>query len=315
MSWIFGVVAPNLPPGFLSTLSAIHDPPLHRHVTGKLYIAAGGIGATCLGNPESPTNPWLVVGCGIRSDGERAVQLSSRDWQTILSSPNPDFLNLDGHFVAITWNGSNVRCFNDLFGMRTLYAAPVANGTAFSTRLDWLAKLKGGLDIDFGAFGGHWLSFNALSHESLVAGVKRMGPDSRGIIEPDSITINDNLWEPDLSELDSRNVTEVLQRHLRFRPYEELAMSFGLSGGLDSRLLLALLISSEGGSYSLHLFGHASEPDVQVAGRIGRDLRLQQDWFFEPLPAIDDCLVRMNEYVAQSQLIGPASAFLKLGGS
>ena len=106
MSWIFGVVARGFSPDFLSTLSTIHDQPLHRLVTEKLYITSGGIGATCLGDTESHTNPSLVVGCGIRPDEDRSVQLNSGDWQKILSSKNPDFQNLYGHFVAITWSGS-----------------------------------------------------------------------------------------------------------------------------------------------------------------------------------------------------------------
>jgi asparagine synthetase B (glutamine-hydrolysing) len=86
----------------------------------------------------------------------------------------------------------------------------------------------------------------------------------------------------------------------------------GLSGGLDSRVLLAVLQERKRQPFSLFLFGHPDEPDVQIASRIAQEERLEQQFFSElnPLPA--NTIDFLREFVLQTQLTSPASLWQKL---
>jgi len=316
MSWIFGVIAGDPSSPLLSRCSSIHSPPLHTFRAKNLYIAAGGITATCQWGqfPDSRNHGWIVVGCGIELGPNAASQLMPERWSELLSGNNPALTNIDGHFLAVTWDDSTVRCFNDLFGLRTLYVTQIEDSVAFSTRLDWIAKTKKGLEVDFESFGPHWLTYNQLSHDSLVKGVSRLAPCSSATLTADSISIRSDPWTPDLSTRDPEEMITVLTKLLRFKSNENLALSMGLSGGLDSRVLLSVLASENIQGYQLHLFGHPDEPDVRIARRIVRDFSFKQELLFETIPPMDECILRATEYIAQTHLIEPVSSFIKLGG-
>jgi hypothetical protein len=88
--------------------------------------------------------------------------------------------------------------------------------------------------------------------------------------------------------------------------------SLGLSGGLDSRLLLALLTSSSKQGYVTHTFGDPEDPDVQVAGRITTALGLFHHYFNDPLPDVERCVSGIRSFVAETILIEPGTSYLKL---
>jgi hypothetical protein len=85
----------------------------------------------------------------------------------------------------------------------------------------------------------------------------------------------------------------------------------GLSGGLDSRLLLTLLLSRKI-PFILHLFGVSGEPDVQIAQKIARDKNIALTRYDDPIPSVQECFSQVEQYVCQTSLVGSPSTMLKL---
>jgi hypothetical protein len=184
--------------------------------------------------------------------------------------------------------------------------------------LDWICKVKGDSQIDFEEFGPHWETFNQLSHRSLVKGVTRLGPNGRGVCSADEIAAAETLWVPEVRQgpnEQSKKPDALVSKLLALlNPRTEWAhrLSFGLSGGLDSRFLLALLMSRSAQSIVLHLFGHPDESDVRVAKMIAENEGIQQEHFHEEIPPAGECIGIIRDFVVRSGLTGPASLALKL---
>ena len=254
----------------------------------------------------------MTVGLGIERKETSCRFLKVSDWQTLLSKQKPDLSYIDGHFVAIRWQNGIVECFSDQFGLRTLYISRLANSIVFTTRLDWVALLTGKSEIDFEQFGSHWLTFNQLSYGCLVKGIQRLGPGGVAICKSTSIEIHNTPWLPNFSPEDSPPLEQTLTSLLNPEIENSHVLSLGLSGGLDSRLLLACLLAKSKKRFSLHLFGHSDEPDVSVAQQIANDYHLDQHFFPESIPKIGTNLIVLREYIAKTCLTTPASSWLKL---
>jgi len=89
-------------------------------------------------------------------------------------------------------------------------------------------------------------------------------------------------------------------------------ISLGLSGGLDSRTLLALLASPKNAKFWLHVFGNPEDPDVQISQAIARQENFSQLHCEAPIPDAAACMRWLSEYASQTQLIEPASTMLNL---
>ena len=314
MSWVFAVIGQNLSPQ-VEILSQIHTVPLVSFKTETLYLAAGGLKQTCLhhfGPIDGKPGGWLVLGTGIRLHDGYCALLSKAEWGEVLDEPTPRLEKLDGHFVALRWNESTVECFSDRFGLRTLFILKKDASVAIATRLDWLSHWTGGLDIDFAQFGSHWLTFNQFSHESLLQKVKRLGPGGRGVCSRESVSLQSNPWLPSGSVSSEEEARTKLLSFLHPEIKSEATMSLGLSGGLDSRLLLALLLSAGRQRFSVHSFGHSQEPDVKIAGRIAKDEHLHHEVLDDSVPGPQALVPQLQDYVAQTYLAAPASSWIKL---
>ncbi|MFB0509898.1 MAG: hypothetical protein ACETVX_05330 [bacterium] len=314
MSWVFGFIGQNLNSDRIKKFATIHHQPIHRIETNNIYIAAGGIKQTCQLGVFSESSGWLVVGSGIKKEAGQFRILSSVDWQSILTSDEVRLHELDGHFVVIKWQANQIKFFTDQLGLRTIYLAKTDNGIVFSTRVDWLARLLNNSQIDFEAFGAHWLTFNQISYDSMIKGIKRLGPNGFAVCNPTSLQVESKPWKPIAvsSDKSPEELEQYLMAFIQPKIEENYTRSLALSGGLDSRVILALLMSESKKSFSLHTFSHRSDPDVIIAQRIAQENDLQSFYFDAPLPKPDDCLVILKEYIGQTCANEPASTFLKL---
>ena len=317
MSWAFGFIGMSLSPTLRERLVALHDKPLHRAEDTGFYVRGGGMPETCCGGrlPDEPDGGWLVVGLGIRRHDDHCTFLDAAAWQQRLSQPTPDFASLDGHFVALRWRPGRLEAFTDQLGTRTLYLAALPDGLAFSTRLDWLAALHGHAEIDFAAFGTHWLTFNQLSTACLIQGFRRLGPGSHAVWRGGRVEIAERPWTPEIDEKDQNGTAfaRTLSALVRPKNGSGIMVSLGLSGGLDSRLLLALRKKQMGRApVFTHVFGSPHHPDVRVAWRIAEGEDCVQYRFNEPVPDADACLALLRNQVAQTQAVSAASSVLGL---
>jgi hypothetical protein len=314
MSWLFGVIGRGLSETHFHRYAGLHDPPLSVAADENIYVACGGIPATCLRGfnlPQGKNTGWCVTGLGMRLREGSLRFLSDRDWSGILEAPRPGLRDLEGHFVALRWTKERVDCFSDQFGLRTLYAGKISEGVAFSTRLDWVVKFMKSPRLNYVEFGSHWELFNQFAYGSLVHGVKRLGPGGHAVLTPTTLSFEQSPWTPVTEPASSGGPTGILKSCLTPQLEPPSTLSLGLSGGLDSRVLLSLLMARKT-PVSLHLFGFPAEADVVIARRIATTLGIPQRYLNEPLPAPDACLPMLTEYVAHTGLSAPVSGLLRL---
>lgn len=316
MSWIFGFLGKHdHSAGSIAKMRAIHRPPLFTIEREVFYLAMGGIAQVCQHGTfgemqKSEFSGWAVAGLGFEKNSENRKALAAADWQNLLSPPHPALSQLDGHFVALKWKPGHLQCYTDCLGLRTLFLLEIDSGCAFSTRLDWLAQMNSGCQIDFGIFGAQWLLFNQLTYDSFVHGIKRVGPAGVATCTPSSIQMTHKPYTPDFSGAARRSLHSVLQPLLDLESSDSEQLSLGLSGGLDSRALLTLLAANRQRPFALHVFGHAEHPDVGIARQIAAEEGFALRHFDDPLPDAEKSWDLLQDYAAQACVVEPASAIL-----
>ena len=312
MSWIFGVCSNT--ENLRSAAFPCHEPPLYRTVTPRLYLAAGGNPDTTFWDSSSDGSAgWIVVGTGITGQPDCRRLLDRDDWHRLLSSPSFDHHTLDGHFIALRWGPRLIEVFSDQLGLRTVYFGRCETGVCLSTRLDWLTRTTGLADIDYEALGSRWLMFNQLTYESGIMGIDRLGPGGHARInETCSFQQTWNPWAPRFEKGDPKNLPRLLKGILHCAVGQKRTFSLGLSGGVDSRLLLALLSSLAPGRFETHTFGNSGDPDVVLARRIASSLGVTHTHLDGTPEGATPTTDELRQFAAQTCLVEPVSSFLKL---
>jgi hypothetical protein len=295
MGWLTGFAGTSKP----ARLAVQHEQARFNIREPNLHAQAGGPAETCSGGKLQDGSAFFVTGVGIRDDHI----LQEKDWAALLAQTETDLADLDGHFVVLRWQPGRVELFTDSTGTRTVYLLEHQDGVYFSTRLDWLAQYSGPLDIDYARFGAQWLLANSLDTTSLVKQALRLGAGGCAVVEHGRLKVSLRPWSCTTTQLDhtGKGYKHALQKALRVsgpKPW-----SLGLSGGLDSRALLAL------GNYrNTHVWGPPDHPDVQISTGLARIAEVEHKYFQIQLPEITRCVALLRERVALTQVITPASA-------
>lgn len=308
MSWIVGYVGEHLTRPRRERLAALATDPVVERFGRTYYVAAGGLSETCAGGdlPDEQGH-WCIVGTGVRLEADECRLLRPSEWRRRLSAKRPSLDRLGGGFVALRCSTRRVEVFSDVFGLRSLYWRRVDDGYFFSTRPEWLAAIEGGLRVDWEAVGSHWLAYNQLAHRSLVEGVDRLGPGGHVTLTDVAATLESRPYSPNPGDGRSRP-RDLLSAQLRIT--DERILSLGLSGGMDSRTLLALRPDCD--RFAVHVFGPKSREDVQVALSIAEEERLTFSHFHVPPSDSDTLLQVIRRHVIFAQAVSPASAALSL---
>ena len=100
-------------------------------------------------------------------------------------------------------------------------------------KLDYIIEFKTAKEMV------NWLMYNQLSDKSILTNTDRLASGGTAVCKPTSITIQNELWEPEMAlDLHSCNLLPVLEETLSVPMYKGNNISLGLSGGLDYRVLL-----------------------------------------------------------------------------
>jgi PP-loop superfamily ATP-utilizing enzyme len=315
MSWIFGILKFNADAD-AAIYSKIHDKALYTFSSPKIYIALGGIKETCFFEPDEISHSgWAVLGIGIRVAHSGAEFLKKVDWKNLLSSKSEfPASELDGHYLALRWHDNEVRFFTDQFGLRTAYYTRSEIGYCFSTRLDWLAQLRDVSEINKTFLGGRWLLFNQLNYESGVVDIERLGPAANVIIKNDRVIKREfHYWLPDFQYTSDTSYAKALLESLVFLSFKsDRNVSLALSGGLDSRTLLAIIMGERNSNFFVHTIGDPHDPDVLISDRIASHYNLRRQYFNEPYPDTDTLISLSETFAAENMLTEPCSSILKL---
>lgn len=317
MSWLFGIVSSDITPDVVSKVKKFLPDSLYTYQSQNTYIVCGGLKETCLSslkmrNKDNTYKSWIVCGIGISPEtGEQKHVLTTNDWDAIFQQSEPCLDTIEGHFVALVWNKNRMMGYVDSRGIRDVYIAKHKQHIIFSTRFDWLARFGLSCSIDFSRFGSRWLAFNQFSHKSIVRPVERLGPGARLEMSEDHYAIHrpDRIHLPHINQ----SLDTVISSLTTFPVRAGYTIITCLSGGVDSRVLLSILLSVPRELWKVCIFGERHHPDVAVAHRIVNDLRLPYIHLDEEIPEESSIVQRMRIFVIHTQCVSPATDAIRLG--
>lgn len=306
MSWIFGFSG-NLSEQKKLSLSSIYPPPILKIDKPRMFIAAGGSGYTLNYSAEQR---WIVTGLGIEIDSDRSRMMLKQDWEKRIAGNS--LRDFQGHYLLVKWDDDKINFYSDPVGLRTIYFYKDKTGVYFSSNLDWIISIMGKIEIDFKEFGSRWMTFNQLSNNSFIYDVLKLPPASSAEIITGTVKLQSDTWFPELSSSNPENLFGILKSYLLISLPDSLKMSFGLSGGLDSRFLLSLLLQNKKQNFNIHSFGYNDDADLQIAKKISDELALKC-FFLQPHGmGSGQFLNKAGDYIAATQLIEPVSSYIKL---
>jgi len=195
--------------------------------------------------------------------------------EALLAMERPDWSRLGGQFVAVVHRAGRTLLFTDYFAAFQLFHD--AGRRFFSTSL--LAAARALPRLSFDPQGVYEFAFNVVpvGNDTVFAELRTLGPDE--LIELGDSAVGRRIEKP----LPEASVTMPLQERIAVHRERLGAVvrahvgQFGdaifcpLSGGLDSRLVLAAL-RAEGCDPSLYVYGGEESSDVRIARAIAPDI-------------------------------------------
>lgn len=224
------------------------------------------------------------------------------DWSDHLKILN----NIDGHFVAVKWNEDEIVFESDPLGLRDLYISESKSEIVFTTRVDWLAKSHK-LKINFNEFGSRWLLFNQITNNSVFHGVERIVSGKKATVALNGYDIKyyNYNWLPDEQgqNIDVENYSEYLKPLIFIGNKQTL----GLSGGMDSRLILSYLLEGNS-SWDTFTFGNPKHPDSLISQSLVNDYNIEHTQYHASLPPLENLIAKIRDYSIQTIVNNGVSA-------
>lgn len=187
--------------------------------------------------------------------------------------PLPDWTRLGGQFVALVRRSGRTFLLTDYFAAYQLFHD--GEKRLFSTSL--LAAANALPRLRFDAQGIYEFAFNVVpvGDDTVFAELKTLGPNQVLELGPDGAVAHD-IFKPLPGAVTEMPIEERIDRHRDrlTRVVRGYVGEFGdhvhcpLSGGLDSRLLLAAL-RAEGCRPHIYVYGPPDSPDVRISRLIG----------------------------------------------
>ena len=127
-------------------------------------------------------------------------------------------------------------------------------------------------------------------------------------------TINKYNWLPVKvgNEFSNNEFSDLLEKLIIFPSLNSQKITLGLSGGMDSRVMLSYLIKNKKLKWDSYTFGNDNSPDSYIAKNIASNLGINHEQINISFSTSDDCLDRIKNYVSQTLVNNPASGFLQL---
>ncbi|MGA9292593.1 MAG: hypothetical protein WBV81_08365 [Ignavibacteriaceae bacterium] len=268
MSWFIGYTGKNSPilNEYISSLNLIQKDEV---LVNNLRFVYGGKEVNLKTKSYPDSSGWIVSGIPVSAGTDKFRFMRNDDWKDLLSKKNLNLKNIDGHFAGLKWGNQGITFFNDRLGLRDIYFLKVNSSYFFSTRLDWIAKFNKDNRINIDEFSTNWLLTHKISWENIIECIEQLGPEGRAIIHNDSLEIINNPLIISSSRFkDNKHFIDSLRKFVTLPLDENKNLSLGLSGGLDSRLLIELLLSRNSSRWQTHTFGSNQNYDVKIARQI-----------------------------------------------
>ncbi|MGE5812188.1 MAG: hypothetical protein ACM339_11840, partial [Ignavibacteria bacterium] len=262
MSWIFGVIGNQ---NFnLESFLKDRDLQFSFH-SEKLSVFSGGLRENIFYKKQDESSGWIVCGIGIEKYKEEYCFTNLGSWESYIAGEK-DGKVLNGHYAGIKWKDGGILFFNDKLGIRDFYFLREKNFTAFSTRPDFFMALNHKFELNLKELSGYWLLTFPLTTNSIFKNIERLGPGGKYIfLETGCRKENaENNFEFK-DDLEAEEYVANLKKITNFPLFQGKKISLGLTGGMDSRVLLELMLESDSKNWQTHFFGPQELPDVITA--------------------------------------------------
>jgi len=271
MSWIYGY--------FGNQCARQRDlrPTLHSFDSPGLKIRAGGSGKNllCFKNPHQNGELVFVLGDPILRKQDDFCYPDASDWAR-LCADEQRVRDLDGHWLILFASQDGIRAYNDPLCQRSLYLHQSIDSCFFASEIS-LLKEAGLAELDARRFGAYWHSLfppqlrrYAASRESYYKDVKMLFQGSSLSLDANGLRIADRAFLPAEQRED---LPDILEKICLLPLKAGRRVCVGLSGGMDIRALLAILLKSGLPFGTVH-FGSDQGEDFRIAHQISADHKL-----------------------------------------
>lgn len=229
--------------------------------------------------------------------------------QRIISNPifenvNKFRENYKGNYACVTFDNDKLLIFNDLLGIRELFIYKNEEFVVFATSPELIAKLIG-FKLNFESFAGRWLLENQFGYSSLYAGIQRL--TSNSVIEIPLKNHQSSIisLEKFNYSINDEDASELIIRKLKALAESNSKIIFMLSGGIDSRYLLALSLKSRI-EFETMTIGPNEHPDNKFAKILSDKYQISH----KNIPILNDSekLIKLlPEFVVKSRFFASAS--------
>lgn len=312
MSWFCGAIG-NLSAKdryYFEELAANDHLVVHR--SEHLLLLAGGIPKTCTTQINDDGSGFVVVGKCISQSPLHFI--TADEWDDLTSKSQDAIPSLNGHFAAVNWTSDSCSFYTDRLGLRDITLYESHGVLYFTTNEAYLPTLTGtSHEVNWQAFSGRWTLSNQFSLDSIVKNTVRLtsGTGANFINGNLQISIAPPL-DLSLGNTDGENASELLRSFIELPHAEHEKLFVALSAGMDSRLLLSYLLSSQQKlQYSTYTFEDENHPDALIMAEMVYDLKFPNTIIGAELPADDAVLVKqLRKYLVAKKVTTNSVHFL-----
>lgn len=309
MSWFLGYYSKNNSPSQTRKI-ILPDDTIFKIETANYFLSAGGNKNIFF--DANGKEVFVVSGIGI---DKNLMTVADKNYWKLTALPkilNHDFI--DGHYAGASITADSFTFFTDPLGLREVFFFETDDKIYYSTRLDLILKL-GKFEIDFNEFGSRWMLLNQISTRSIVKNIVRLNCGSIASIQNKELNIKKFTWLPQESKK-SISIIEFsdLVKEFFLLSKENQKLSLSLSGGLDSRMLLSLLLNQRKLDWSAHTFSNSNLADEEVARKLASHFNFSLNIIKPPELSRKELFDFIKNYIANTYLTESAFNAVNLLG-
>lgn len=257
---------------------------------------------------HSSIDKFIVRGFGLLFKNDNYFWMDQTDWINYFKNNQKE--KIAGHYLKIQWDEKEISFSNDYFGLNTIYVYKNKNVSYFSSRLDYLCKIIESPVLNLSAFAGRWILFNQLTYEAIIKDVIKLPPNSILKISKNEIQIKTKNTDEGINY--NQKFFDRLNKLCNIIMPDDHYISLGLSGGLDSRIILAQYLDSKK-NIKLHSFGNIKQNDVLIASQIASDNSLEHN-IFDSIIDEDSIFKELTDFLGLNELVEPISTYILTSG-
>ncbi len=204
----------------------------------------------------------------IKNNSKKKVLTKSIFNSTVINSPDV----FDGHFIYLKFENEHLQIQNDLFGLREVYYLNTEKQFIFSSRIDLLIKNLDEVSFNIKEFSSMWLTNFQLSHQSVIKQIKRLAPGGKIFIDKTELQIQNHKFKKSNVDNSKELFKNTLSKFSSIQS-DSRKISLGLSGGIDSRIVLAYLLK-EKNDFVCHSLVNEEDKDLAVSNEICKRMNI-----------------------------------------